>query len=65
MCLLIRCLVSSMVSFVIVSVIFLQFLYKCLMLSLIKESLSECVNDDFWEIVEVTCKKKVESGVEL
>ena len=31
----------------------------------IKEPLSECVNDDFWEIVEVTCRKKVGSGVEL
>ena len=31
----------------------------------IKEPLSERVNDDFWEIVEVTCRKKVGSGVEL
>ena len=35
------------------------------MLSLIKEPLSERVNDDFWEIVEVTCRKKVGSGFEL
>ena len=29
------------------------------MLPLIKEPLSEHVNDDFWEIVEVTCRNKV------
>ena len=31
----------------------------------IKEPLSKHVNDDVWEIVEVTCRKKVGSGVEL
>ena len=31
----------------------------------IKEPLSEHVNDDFWEIVKVNCRKKVGSGVEL
>ena len=31
----------------------------------IKEPLSELVNDDFREIMEVTCRKKVGSGVEL
>ena len=35
------------------------------MLPLIKESLSERVNDDVWEIVEVVCRKKVGSGVKL
>ena len=31
----------------------------------IKGPLSQRVNDDFWEIVEVTYRKKVGSGVEL
>ena len=35
------------------------------MLPLIKELLSKRVNDNFWEVVEVTCRKKIGSGVEL
>ena len=31
----------------------------------IKGPLSQSVNDDFWEIVKVMCRKKVGSGIEL
>ena len=54
-------LVSSMVCFVVVS----NFLYNSCRNACNKKPLSERVNDDFWEIVEVTCTRKVVSGVEL
>ena len=60
MCLSIR-LVSSMVSFVIVS----NFHTILIGTPVIKEPLSERVKDDVWKIVEVTCRKMVGSDVEL
>ena len=60
MCLSIR-LVSSMVSFVVVS----NFSYYSYRNACNKEPLSERVKDDVWKIVEVTCRKMVGSGVEL
>ena len=60
MCLSIR-LVSSMVCFVVVS----NFYTILVGTPVIKGPLSQHVDDDFREIVEVTCRKKIVSGVEL